>query len=93
MQLILESRSSTVNNFKNWETPTFPVNGMDLKNRAEPVPAGKIMGQCLTMLKLHWIDSDFSLDRDKLMGEVLDDVLVKVLDEYNAQPSKRKKSK
>ena len=86
-----ENSDQILQDFKNWETPTFPVNGMDLKNRAEPVPVGKIMGQCLTLLKLHWIESDFSLDRDKLLGEVLDDVLVKVLDEYNAQPSKRKK--
>ena len=50
------------------------------------------MGQCLTMLKLRWIESDFSHDKDKLMGDVLDSVLVEVLDMYkDVKPSKRKK--
>ena len=57
---------------------------MDLKEHG--VNRGQFIGYCLDNLKLAWIESDFTLEKDQLLSETLN----KVVDNYQ-EPAKRKK--
>ncbi|MDP3524824.1 MAG: CCA tRNA nucleotidyltransferase [Hoeflea sp.] len=50
-----------------WERPVFPVSGSDLM--AQGVKPGPAMGARLSALEERWIDSNFTLDKDTLLGE------------------------
>ena len=49
-----------------WQKPIFPVSGKDLL--ALGVKPGPAMGERLRELERRWIDSDFTFDRDALLG-------------------------
>ena len=71
--------------FRSWEPPKFPINGLDLKEHG--VNRGQFIGYCLDNLKLAWIESDFTLEKDQLLSETLK----KVVDNYQEPPKRKKK--
>ncbi len=50
---------------REWEIPTFPVNGDDLK--AKGLTQGAELGQALKKLEVLWEDSDYALDKNALL--------------------------
>ena len=53
-----------------WERPVFPVKGSDLI--AQGIEPGPAMGARLAALKERWIDSNFTLDKQKLLADLTD---------------------
>jgi len=51
-----------------WERPVFPVSGSDLI--AQGVEPGPALGARLSALEERWIDSNFTLDKQKLLAEL-----------------------
>lgn len=49
----------------NWEPPVFSINGKALKTLN--CPEGKVMGHVKQQLMEAWMESDFTMDLDKLM--------------------------
>ena len=82
---LLKNSDETLNAFQLWEPPRFPVNGMDLKEKG--INRGQIVGYCLDNMKLAWIESDFTLEKDELLGETLN----KIADNYKEPPKRKKK--
>jgi len=80
-----ENSEDILKAFKSWEPPKFPINGMDLKGQG--ITRGHLIGYCLDNLKIAWIESDFSLEKDQLLGEILN----KIADNYQAPPKIKKK--
>ncbi|XP_014288340.1 CCA tRNA nucleotidyltransferase 1, mitochondrial [Halyomorpha halys] len=64
-----------LHDFQAWEPPSFPVNGLVLKENG--VPSGKILGNVLKELKNIWIDKDFSIKKEDLI-EMIPGVLNKL---------------
>ena len=58
---------------------------MDLKEHG--VNRGQFIGYCLDNLKLAWIESDFTLEKDQMLSETLK----KVVDNYQEPPKRKKK--
>ena len=48
-----------------WRRPAFPIGGEDALAAGLSGPA---IGQALSRVARHWVDSDFNLDRDALLG-------------------------
>lgn len=61
--------SRLLEDFQNWKTPKFPINGHDLKPH---VPHGKMIGRVLQALKKIWLDDDFKTPSEDLMKRVPD---------------------
>ncbi|SEP74887.1 poly(A) polymerase/tRNA nucleotidyltransferase (CCA-adding enzyme) [Faunimonas pinastri] len=55
-----------LNTAEDWQKPVFPVTGKDLLARG--VKPGPEMGERLREMERRWIDSEFTLDRDTLLG-------------------------
>ncbi len=55
-----------IDRVKIWEVPSFPVSGNDLINIG--FKPGPEMGRVLNKMKESWIQSDYSLDKSKLMA-------------------------
>ncbi len=51
-----------------WTRPSFPLSGRDLM--ALGFDSGPALGDALRTLEKRWIDSGFSLDRDRLLADV-----------------------
>ena len=51
-----------------WTRPSFPLSGRDLM--ALGFDSGPALGYALRTLEKRWIDSGFSLDRDRLLADV-----------------------
>lgn len=49
-----------------WAVPKFPLKGADLQ--AIGMPTGPEMGKLLKRLEEEWVEADFRLDRDALLG-------------------------
>jgi len=52
---------------ESWERPMFPVKGSDLM--AQGIEPGPAMGARLAALEERWIDSNFTLDKQKLLAD------------------------
>lgn len=55
-----------VDEAKSWQAPRFEISGQDLIERG--FAPGKEMGEKLKLLEAKWIESGFSLERDKLLA-------------------------
>jgi len=53
---------------ENWEKPQFPINGGDVM--AAGVPAGKQVGEMLSVLENAWIEENFIPDRAALLARL-----------------------
>jgi poly(A) polymerase len=51
-----------------WERPAFPLSGKDLQARG--VDPGPVLGQSLAALEETWVESNFALTRDDLLGRL-----------------------
>jgi poly(A) polymerase len=49
----------------NWERPVLPISGKDLLEAG--MEAGELVGQRLRLAEDKWVESNFALDRDRLM--------------------------
>jgi len=53
---------------ENWPIPTFPVQGKDLMARG--LKSGRAMGEQLRALEQEWVQSDFQLTREDMLGKI-----------------------
>ncbi|PTM92676.1 CCA tRNA nucleotidyltransferase [Mycoplana dimorpha] len=53
---------------ESWQKPDFPIAGGDVI--AAGIPAGPKVGQILATLEAAWVDSNFNLDRQTLLGRL-----------------------
>ncbi|MFN3700259.1 MAG: CCA tRNA nucleotidyltransferase [Alphaproteobacteria bacterium] len=51
---------------QNWDIPDCPVSGEDMIKAG--IPSGPQIGDILERLEQHWIESDFTLSKDRLMS-------------------------
>lgn len=63
-----QGNNKVLKQFNNWDAPTFPVNGEDLKSRG--IAPGPELGQTLNRLKSQWVDSGYELDKQSLLNSV-----------------------
>ena len=70
-----------------WEPPIFPVTGKDLMSYG--CPKGRTFSMVLDVLKRHWKESDFKLDKNKLL-ELIPTALDEVSRVQNETKSKKR---
>lgn len=77
--------------FKNWKTPHFQINGNILKEKG--CPTGKAIGVVMTKLKTIWADNNFNTSVDELLDNHLPKVLEEIKSEISSSNKKLKLSK
>ena len=65
LALILDDKIVWAESLKNWDIPTFPINGNDLLEKG--YKKSKHLGDILNYVKTKWMDSDFTLSRNDLL--------------------------
>jgi tRNA nucleotidyltransferase (CCA-adding enzyme) len=66
--LVYKNKNGAANKFQNWDAPTFPVNGEDLKRLG--ISPGPELGRILNSLKSKWTESGFTLGKDDLLADL-----------------------
>lgn len=70
LEVLKYSNSPHIEEFRNWDVPKFPVNGIMLKDAG--VEAGRFMGHIMNELKYFWADHEFDVSAEELMKLVPD---------------------
>lgn len=70
LEVLKYNNSPLVEEFKNWDVPKFPVNGIMLREAG--VEAGRTMGNVMNELKYYWADHEFNVSAEELMKLVPD---------------------
>lgn len=66
--LLYQGKEDLADELGNWQPPSFPVSGNDLKHVG--VKPGPSLGKLLHELKLLWMESYYTLGKDELLEKV-----------------------
>ena len=66
--LLYQGMEDLADELYNWQPPSFPVSGNDLKHVG--VKPGPMLGKILHELKLVWLESYYSLGKEELLEKV-----------------------